>query len=121
MIKTKGLTHLNIAVSDLRRSLDFYQKVFGMEVQFWSGDSMVFLNTPGSEDLITLQQAEEDGTVGQGGGFTHFGFSLVDAKDVDDAVEQVKAAGGKVLDVGDHAPGEPYIYLEDPDGYVIEL
>ena len=34
MIKTSGLTHLNLAVRDIQKSLKFYQSAFGMEVQF---------------------------------------------------------------------------------------
>lgn len=56
MIKTRGLTHIHLVVKDLRRSLDFYKSVFGMQEKFWAGDSLVFLNTPGSNDLITLHQ-----------------------------------------------------------------
>ncbi len=61
MIRTQGLTHIHLVVRDLERSLRFYQGVFGMEERFRAGPKMVFLNTPGSEDLITLieDSAEE--------------------------------------------------------------
>ena len=52
MIQTKGLTHINLIVGDLERSLRFYQSVFGMEERFRVGSKVVFLNTPRSEDLI---------------------------------------------------------------------
>ncbi len=68
MIKTSGLTHLNLAVRDIQKSLKFYQNAFGMEVQFWAGDKMVFLNTPDSGDTLTLQQAAPEEPVGPGGG-----------------------------------------------------
>lgn len=57
MIKTQGLTHIQLAVRDVNRSLKFYQGVFGMEVQYWHGSKMVFLRTPGDKDTITLAQA----------------------------------------------------------------
>ena len=69
MVKTQGLTHLHLAVRDIQRSLVFYQAAFGMKVSFWEGVAMVFLNTPGSEDLVTLRQAGDGETVGPGGGF----------------------------------------------------
>ncbi len=31
MIKTEGLTHIQLVVADLDRSLRFYKQVFGME------------------------------------------------------------------------------------------
>ena len=36
-------------------------------------------------------------------------------------VRQIENAGGKLQSRGQHAPGVPYAYLTDPDGYVIEL
>ena len=58
MIKTQGLTHIHLAVRDIQRSLAFYSEVFGMEVRFWDGPSMVFLGTPGAQDTFTLRQAD---------------------------------------------------------------
>jgi catechol 2,3-dioxygenase-like lactoylglutathione lyase family enzyme len=116
-----GLSHLQIAVSDLERSLDFYTKVFGLEVQFRAGPSMVFLSTPGASDLFTLRQAQDGEAVGPGGGFAHFGFLLQDKDSLDEAVERVESAGGKLLQRGEHQPGQPFAYMTDPDGYIVEL
>ncbi len=120
MIKTKGLNHLNLSVKDIHKSLKFYQEAFGMAVQFWVGDSMVFLNTPGCNDTFTLQQAKAGEQVGPGGGFIHFGF-LCDEDNMDSAIKEVEAAGGVLLNRGEHAPGHPYAYFKDFDGYVIEI
>jgi catechol 2,3-dioxygenase-like lactoylglutathione lyase family enzyme len=54
VIRTRGLTHIHLVVRDLERSLRFYGDVFGMQERFRSGAHMVFLNTPGSDDLVTL-------------------------------------------------------------------
>ncbi len=121
MLKTQGFTHLHLAVKDIQRSLKFYTETLGMQVQFWEGRSMVFLHTPGSRDLLTLRQARRGEAVGMGGGLGHFGFRLKDKAGLDAAVKEVVAAGGKLLGRGEHAPGLPYAYLSDPDGYVIEL
>ncbi len=43
------------------------------------------------------------------------------AADLDDAVEAVVRAGGKLLRRGEFAPGSPFAYVEDPDGYEIEI
>lgn len=122
MIRTRGLYHLHLVVRDLERSLRFYHGVFGMEEQFRAGPKMVFLRTPGSGDLITLNEdpAEAD-LAGVNGGVAHFGFALADPADLDAAIREVEAAGGKLLRRGEHAPGQPYAYVADPDGYEIEL
>ena len=122
MIRTQGLTHIHLVVRNLERSLRFYKGVFGMEERFRDGPKMVFLNTPGSEDLITLNEDPSDARLaGMNGGVTHFGFRLTESADLDAAIEEVEAAGGKLVRRGEHAPGVPFAYIEDPNGYVIEL
>ena len=43
------------------------------------------------------------------------------AADIDAAVEEVKRAGGKLVKRGEFAPGCPFAYVHDPDGYEIEI
>ena len=122
MIRTQGLTHIHLVVRDLEQSLRFYQGVFGMEERFRDGPKMVFLNTPGSQDLITLNEDPAEAQLaGVNGGVAHVGFRLADSSDLDTAIAEVEAAGGKLIQRGEHAPGVPFAYVEDPDGYVIEL
>ena len=119
MIKARGLHHINLNVSDINRSLKFYQQAFGLEVDFWEGKTMVFLHSPGASDTITLCQAKSNDPIA-GGGVSHFGFSIGKGN-LDEMVKQVEDAGGKLRSRGKHAPGVPYAYFADPDGYVIEL
>ena len=122
MIKTTGLSHLHLMVRDLKKSVQFYQKVFGMKVKFHVGPKMFFLSTSGCKDLLTLHQEEnKKSQAGKSGGILHFGFDLKNAKDLDGAIETIKKAGGRLLERGKHGGHVPYAYLADPDGYVIEL
>jgi catechol 2,3-dioxygenase-like lactoylglutathione lyase family enzyme len=122
MIRTQGLTHLHLAVRDLERSLRFYREVFGMEEQFRAGPKMVFIRTPGSSDLITLNEdpALRD-VAGTMGGVAHFGFQLADRSQLEAAIAAVERAGGRLVERGVHGGQVPFAYLADPDGYVIEL
>ncbi len=120
MLKTRGLNHINLNVSDINRSVKFYQQAFGLQVEFWEGKKMVFLNTPGAHDTITLCQVDKGEPIGAGG-VSHFGFGAAEKGRLDEMVKQVEQAGGKLLSRGEHAPGIPYAYFADPDGYVIEL
>lgn len=120
MIETEGLTHVQLAVSDVRRSLEFYERVFGMQVQFWAGDDMVFIRTPGTRDTITLNQSDP-GRAGRQGGVDHIGFRLLDKTHLDDAIREVVDAGGRLIERGEHSPGQPFAYVADPDGFIIEL
>lgn len=91
-----------------------------MEVAFQDG-GLVFLRTPGANDLLTLRPADEPVHPDMGG-LQHLGFD-VDAKNFDAAVAEVEAAGVEVLSTGRHggAQGPLYAYIKDPDGYIIEL
>ena len=121
MIKTQGLTHIHLIVRDLDRSLDFYETVFGLEERFRDGSKMVFLNTPGSNDLVTLNEdPSEVRHAGINAGVAHFGFRR-EGSDLDAAIAEVETAGGKLIERGEHQPGVPFAYVQDPDGYVIEL
>jgi catechol 2,3-dioxygenase-like lactoylglutathione lyase family enzyme len=121
VIETEGLTHVQLVVRDVHRSLAFYEAVFGMEVHFWEGDRMVFIGTPGRRDTITLNQSDEVERAGVAGGVDHIGFRLLDKSRLDDAVAAVIDAGGRVIERGRHSPDHPFAYVADPDGYVIEL
>jgi catechol 2,3-dioxygenase-like lactoylglutathione lyase family enzyme len=119
MITARMLNHINLNVSDIHRSARFYQEALGLEVGFWEGKAMVFLHSPGAHDTITLCQAGSGEPIG-GGGVSHFGFSI-GAGNLDEAVDQIQRAGGKLLSRGKHGGRFPYAYFSDPDGYVIEL
>jgi catechol 2,3-dioxygenase-like lactoylglutathione lyase family enzyme len=120
MIKTQGLTHIHLMVKDLDRSTHFYQDVFGMKELFRQGPDMVFLRTPGSEDMITLHGCHDGQETGAMGSIAHFGFHL-DGTTVDQAVTEIEAAGGRLIERGDHGGRDPYAYVADPDGYVFEI
>jgi catechol 2,3-dioxygenase-like lactoylglutathione lyase family enzyme len=83
---------------------------------------MAFLNTPGSRDTITLNEdAEKAEQAGTDAGVAHFGFRREPDSDLEAAISDVEAGGGKLLERGEHQPGVPFAYVQDPDGYVIEL
>jgi catechol 2,3-dioxygenase-like lactoylglutathione lyase family enzyme len=121
VIETEGLTHVQLVVRDVHRSLAFYEAVFGMEVRFRDGDRMVFIGTPGRRDIITLNHSDDVERAGARGGVDHIGFRLLDKSRLDDAIATVVDAGGRVVERGEHAPGHPFACVADPDGYVIEL
>jgi len=118
MVKTHGLTHLALKVADPDRSLRFYRAVFGVEEYFRDTNS-IQVKGPGPFDVIAFERA----TVGVGvpGGIAHFGFRLTKASDIDAAVAESLAAGGQLLRRGEFAPGLPFAYISDPDGYEIEI
>ena len=118
MVRTFGLTHIALAVQDAERAFAFYRDVFGM-VAVYRGDGFVQAQTPGSRDVLDLE--EKSGRTAGSGGIAHFGFRMVDPGEIDEAVRAVERAGGEILDRGEFCPGEPYIFCRDLDGYEIEI
>lgn len=118
MIKTLGLTHLALTVSDLEISFQFYHDVFGM-LAVYRQPHFIQAQTPGARDVLVLEKGTDD--IGTSGGIKHFGFRLSDARDIDRAVNTIERAGGKIKDRGESCPGEPYVFFTDPDGYEVEV
>jgi catechol 2,3-dioxygenase-like lactoylglutathione lyase family enzyme len=118
MIATYGLTHIALGVRDVERAFGFYHAVFGMELVYRDGDFLQ-AQTPGSRDVIVFERRPK--TAGSSGGIAHFGFRLTRPEDIDDVVAAVERAGGKVQSRGEFCPGEPYVFFEDPDGYLVEI
>ena len=117
--KTYGLTHLAISVTDIERTLKFYQQVFEMEIMYHEKD-MIQLTTPGSFDILVFEQKTKD-TIHLNSGIDHFGFRLREAKDIDVIITKINLAGGTIIDKGDFVPGSPYVFFKDPDGYTVEV
>jgi catechol 2,3-dioxygenase-like lactoylglutathione lyase family enzyme len=118
MVVTHGLTHLALAVADPERSLAFYRDVFGVR-EYYRDEDSIQVQGPGPHDVIAFDRDKK--AAGRVGGIIHFGFRLTRPEDIDVAVEAVKKAGGKITSRGEFAPGLPYAYARDPDGYEIEI
>ena len=119
MIKTYGLTHIALAVSDLKRTLQFYKELFGT-VTMYEEETWAQVQTPDSHDIIVFE--ERPSIAGKTGiGVKHFGFRLVDAVSITEIKETLKKLNAEILDSGEFVPGEPYVFFLDPDGYEIEV
>ena len=118
MIKTHGLTHISLNVRDPDRSLRFYEQVFGVK-EYYRDAASVQVQGPGSHDVIAFEKKAV--SAGKSGGIAHFGFRLVDPEDIDAAVEEVRRAGGTIIEQGEFSPGFPFAFVQDPDGYEIEI
>ena len=117
-VRTHGLTHIALAVRDAKRSLRFYQKVFGV-VAVYEEDGFIQAQTPGSRDVLVFE--ERAAKAGRPGGVAHFGFRLIDAEDIDSASSSSQSSWGRSLSHGEFVPAEPYLFRRDPDGYEVEI
>lgn len=117
------LEHVNLTVSDLDRSVDFYCALFDVRVR-WKGpiDAEGRLGAHVGDDrcYLALFQAAEAGSVDHDyarPGINHFGFVVAD---LDDVRRRLTHLGGSVHHEADYEPGRR-LYCLDPDGHEIEL
>lgn len=120
--------HTMVRVRDLEASLAFYQ-LLGMQelrrkVVPEGKYTLVFIgygdNASGQAEIeLTYNWGQDDG-YDVGTGFGHFALGVPDVKAL---VEKVRAGGGKVTrEPGPVNSGTTFIaFVEDPDGYKIEL
>jgi predicted enzyme related to lactoylglutathione lyase len=108
--KTTGLTFI-VPVKDLDAATRFYTSMFGVEEVF-RNESIVFVGFPGSDTAVGLLKDD----AGAGSGPSHVGFHLDHSLNLDEVMEEIGRAGGKVVERGEHAPGVPFARITDPDG-----
>ena len=118
MVETYGLTHIALKVKNLERSRLFYERLFGASVMYQTSE-FIQIQTPGSHDIIVLEKSNE--VLYKENGIMHFGFRLKNLVDIEILVQEVLDAGGQIKEKGEFIPGEPYVFIYDPDGYEIEL
>jgi catechol 2,3-dioxygenase-like lactoylglutathione lyase family enzyme len=118
MVDTHGLTHISLAVRDPDKSATFYSRVFGVR-EYFRDENQIQVQGPGPFDVIAFVRAPA--SAGIVAGIQHFGFRLKRPEDISLAVDEVRQAGGKILREGEFAPGCPFAYISDPDGYEIEI
>jgi catechol 2,3-dioxygenase-like lactoylglutathione lyase family enzyme len=116
-LKTEGLDHIAIAVSDLDRSERFYREVMGLERVHAEWDPPRVLASRGSGMALFPAGMHGDEVVGAPG-ILHFAFRT-DRDGFEAAQDSLKARGIEFR-FSDHGLSHS-IYFEDPDGHQLEL
>ena len=119
----KKLLHTRYRVDDLGRTVKFYREVLGLEEvrrhKSPRGAELVFLKTPGSEELIELCCFPASGPVHVQPDLTHLAF------EVDSLAEfgrHLARLGLKYSDGPHFSPdGGGIAFIDAPEGYEIEL
>ncbi len=108
IVRTCGLIHIGLAVVDAERAYRFYERVFGVK-EIYRDATSIQAETPRTHDVIALE--EDPSRARAMADVTHFGFRLLDPKDLDAAARGPgrRAGGGRILERGEFVPGEPYL------------
>ena len=122
MIPVRRLNHAVLFVSDLKRSVEFYERLFGFEVIARQGP-MAFLRAKGSSnhhDLGLLSLGPDAPRPEQGStGLYHLAWELGSIKELAAAREELRKAGA-MSGESDHGATKS-VYGADPDGNEFEL
>lgn len=121
------ILHTMLRVGDLNRSIQFYTEVLGMSLlrqnDYPDGKfTLAFLGYGDESEntVIELTHNWDTEKYELGNGFGHLALEV---DDVYQATDEIRNAGGKILrDAGPMNAGTTIIaFVEDPDGYQIEL
>ena len=135
-IPVVGINHMTLTVSDVQRSLEFYQGLFGMPIQAWQASTPV-LRVGDGPQFIALSGGARNAAPR----IDHLCL-MVERFDVDALVRKLHEHGlqsvapesgrlhGRPINVrvrmrgddfGGAPEGTPELYLSDPDGIVVQL
>jgi catechol 2,3-dioxygenase-like lactoylglutathione lyase family enzyme len=126
MLQSFGLSHIQITVSDLEKSMRFYEKLFGMKELFRIPQAnTVMMQTPGTHEVFTINgNPKHAQDIGKMAGIAHFGFRLKEPIAVNALIEMIIEAGGTEIEHGTRMAGdepETWLFTKDPDGYDVEI
>ena len=121
------ILHTMLRVGDLEKSINFYTRVMGMELirrkDYPDGDfTIAFLGYGDEKENAVLELTYNWGQSSYELG-TAYGHIAIEVDDVYEATAKAQANGAKVLrEAGPMNAGTTILsFLEDPDGYQIEL
>jgi lactoylglutathione lyase len=117
------LLHTRYRVNDLEKTVHFYTAVLGLkEIRRHKsprGSELVFLQTPGSEELIEICQYDASGPVSVCNDLTHLAFEV---EDIATFAKHSEALGYPLSDgPTTSGSGSVFAFIDAPEGYEIEL
>ncbi len=121
------LLHTMLRVTDLQRSLDFYTRVLGMRLlrqkDYPEGRFTLAFVGYGEESDTTVLELTHNWDTDRYELGTAYGHIALGVPDVYATCEAIRAAGGKVVrEPGPMKHGSTILaFVEDPDGYRVEL
>ena len=119
----KKFLHTRMRVNDLDKTLDFYQKVFGLEVtrrhESPRGSKLAFLAVPNSEEEIEITYFPGSGPVKVQEDLMHLAFEVQSMKAFQEHLDQI----GVPLSDGptQSSSGSVFAFVDAPEGYEIEV
>lgn len=111
------LVHFEILAEDPKEAVKFYESVFGWEIATWGGDEQTYW-------LVTTGEDKDPGINGgiMGTELPQRVINTIDVESLDEMIEKVKAAGGKLVNGPNEVPGVGmHAYCEDSQGVIFGM
>ncbi len=132
--KPRRLGHVNIYADELQRSMDFYEKVCGIELVCIEDQLKAGFHSNGNthHDIGIVETSKGVDRIGRDGkiqvpktrgikpGLNHLGWEMENEAQLVDAYKRLKAAGFGTAALFDHRISHA-IYITDPDGNAHEF
>ena len=115
--------HTRMRVNDLEATLEFYQKVFGLQVtrrhESPRGSKLAFLSVPNSEEEIEITYFPGSGPVQVQEDLMHLAFEVESMKDFQKHLDSI----GVELSDGptESSSGSIFAFVDAPEGYEVEV
>ncbi|MEY2408820.1 MAG: lactoylglutathione lyase [Verrucomicrobiota bacterium] len=119
----RKLHHTRYRLNELEKSVQFYKEILGLEEvrrhKSPRGSELVFLKTPGSEELIELCYFPASGPVQVQTDLTHLAFEVDSLEEFGKhlASHGLKFSDGPTL----RDNGSGFAFIDAPEGYEVEL
>jgi catechol 2,3-dioxygenase-like lactoylglutathione lyase family enzyme len=130
-IQVRTLNHVTLLVSDIERSIDFYQRLFGAPIGARQGSTTVSLQLGSGPQSLALTAAR----AGESPRIHHYCLGIDDF-DIDRIIDTLRARNVpssetptpetfrvrvRGSDQGGGKEGTPELYVYDPDGIMVQL
>ena len=118
-----SIGHVHLKVSDLERSLRFYQELLGFELITMDGEQAAFISAGGYHHHIGLNTWQSLGAppaTRHGVGLFHVAILYPTRKDLAIIFNRLQEYNYPLTGASDHGVSEA-LYLDDPDGNGVEL
>ncbi len=109
---------VQISVTDLERSIPFYEESIGLQVQHRENGSAAM--GTGGPDLVLLEEHADGRPAGRHAGLYHYALLHPTREELARAAQRLLVTRTPISGASDHGISEA-IYLPDPDGNGIEL